>query len=93
MGAFGGAKAQNFLKVLAPVGARKEAFTDGGRAKKSDIFSRLLALVGAAAGEKKNPDAQKSTSVSYPLPANRPGLRSLSAQIAGLGLRLRWRCV
>ena len=53
MGAFGGAKAQNFLKVLAPVGARKEAFTDGGRAKKSDIFSRLLAGWGRRRREKK----------------------------------------
>ena len=53
MGAFGGAKAQNFLKVLAPVGARKEAFADGGRAKKSDIFSRLLAGWGRRRREKK----------------------------------------
>ena len=64
MGVFGGAKAQNFLTALAPAGAREEVFTDGGRAKKSDIFSRLLAACGAAAGEKKNLDAQKSTSGS-----------------------------
>ena len=72
MGAFGGAKAQNFLKVLAPVGARKEAFEQTGGARKNRTFFHGFWLVGAAAGEKKNPDAQKSTSVSYPLPANRP---------------------
>ena len=58
MGAFGGAKAQNFLKVLAPVGARKEAFADGGRAKKSDIFSRLLAGWGRRRREKKSGRAE-----------------------------------
>ena len=53
MGAFGGAKAQNFLKVLAPVGARKEAFEQTGGARKNRTFFHGFWLVGAAAGEKK----------------------------------------